>query len=173
MSLEQAYFVSGIVAAIGVVISLVYLAAQVRQNTRSVQMHTGHAVSEALGTLYRYSTGDVSGDVMYRGFRGTASLKGSDRLRFYAMMHDYFFAFQNAYFQMMAGTLDARYWSSALNALKHIGSFPGVRTYWAERGYYYSDDFRAFLDREVFSGNDQPRYHLAGEFFDGSPADTE
>lgn len=169
MSLEQAYFLSGIVAAVGVVGSLLYLAAQVRQNTMSVRMNTGQAITEDLRTLFRYSAQGDSAEVVYRGFQGIANLAGSDRLRFYAMMHDYFFAFQNAFFQRHAGTLDERYWSAAVNTLKHLATLPGVEGYWKDRKFYYAEAFKDFVDGEVMTHQPDPRFHLAGTDFDRPP----
>ncbi len=57
MWLEQACFISGIVAAFSVVGSLIYMATQVRQNTMSVRMSTGRAVTEELRALYRGAFG--------------------------------------------------------------------------------------------------------------------
>ncbi len=59
MTLEQAYLISGTFAGIGVVASLIYLAVQVRQNTLSLRISTGQAVSEDLRALYRYSAVSV------------------------------------------------------------------------------------------------------------------
>ena len=95
--------------------SLIYLAAQIRQNTMSVRMSTGQAITEDLRTLYRsVSAQSDSAEVVYRGFLDLTSLEGSDRLRFFGIMHDYFFAFQNAFLQMSSGTLDKRYWTASL-----------------------------------------------------------
>lgn len=170
MTLQQAYLVSGVVGAIGVIATLLYLAAQVRQNTISLRMGTGQRVTEDLRTLYRYSADKDSADVIYRGFQDIENLAGSDRMRFYASMHDYFFAFQNAYFQMESGALDRRYWSAAVNSLKHLATFPGVRRYWADRKFYYADEFKEFLDRNVFVPDGGDRYRLAGSNFAYDPA---
>jgi len=172
MTLEQLYFASGIIAAIGVIGSLIYLAAQIRQNTISVRMSTGQAITEDLRTLYRYSAQSDSAEVVYSGFQDLAKLGGSDRMRFFAMMHDYFFAFQNAFFQMSSGTLDKRYWTIAVNSLQHLATFPGVRSYWTERKFYYSEEFRAFLEREVFAVSPEPQFSLAGTEFDRPVADV-
>lgn len=172
MTLQQAYLVSGVIGAIGVIATLLYLAAQVRQNTLSLRMGTGQRVTEDLRTLYRYSADKDSADVVYRGFRDVESLQGSDRMRFYASMHDYFFAFQNAYYQMDSGALDKRYWSAAVNSLKHLATFPGVRRYWADRKFYYADEFKEFLDRNVFIPKAEARYHLAGSDFESDLPDA-
>lgn len=166
MLLEEAYFISGIIAAIGMVGSVLYLATQIQQNTKSVRMSTGQAITQDLRTLFRYSAESDSADVVYRGFQDIANLEGSEKMRFYAMMHDYFFAFQNAYFQMDAGTLDGKYWSTAVNALKHISTFPGVRTFWHERNFCYADEFQTFVDKTIMKQDADPYYHLAGTRFE-------
>jgi hypothetical protein len=173
MTLEQAFFVSGIVGTIGVIVSLLYLAVEVRHNTLATRMSTGRAVTEDLRTLYRYSAEADSADIVYRGFQDIANLDGSERLRFYAMMHDYFFAFQNAFFQKDAGTLDDRYWSAAVSSLKHLGTFPGVRGYWIDRKFYYAEDFIAFVEREVMKQRLDARFDLAGTAFKRPSSGTD
>lgn len=171
MTLEQAYFLSGVVAAVGVIASVVYLAVQVRQNTNSVAMATGQAITEDLRTLFRHSAHTNAVKVVYNGYQNIDNLQDSDRLSFFAMMHDYFFAFQNAFFQKSSGTLDERYWKSALNFLNIQASLPGVRSYWSSRGYIYDEQFREFMDREVFGRPVDRQFNLAGKTFERDEGD--
>ena len=144
MTRQQDYLVLGVIGASGAIATLLCLAVQIRRNTISLRLGAGQCVTEDLRTLYRYSAENDSADILYRGFQDIENLQGSDKMRFYASMHDYSFAFQNAYDGMDSGALDKRYWSAAVNSLKPLAAFPEVRRYWKERKFCYADEFKTF-----------------------------
>jgi hypothetical protein len=73
---------------------------------------------------------------------------------------------------LATGALDKRYSSAAVNSLRHLGTFPGVRSFWESRKFYYAEEFKAFLDREIFVQDADADYHLAGTSFTREPPDT-
>lgn len=167
MSLEQVYQLAGVVAAIGVIGSLLYLGVQVHQNTRSVRMNTGQSVTENLCTFFRYAADCESADLIFKGFQNLDNLAGADRMRFFAIMHDFFFTFQNAYIQLQLGTLDAKHWEAAVAHFKHQATFPGMIAYWEHRSFLYTKPFKDFYDREILQAEaDTPQFNLAGIQFE-------
>ena len=161
--LEQAYYVSGIIAAVGVIATLLYLAIQVRQNTRAMQLSTGHQVTEEIRSLYNVlAQNETLAEISFRGYQDISNLTGAEVFRFYGMMHDYFHTYQNAYFQMKSGTLDKRYWSTAFKSMRHIAELPGTKSYWQDRKSWYTSDFSDYFDRELAIPLDDAEYKLAG-----------
>ena len=53
MTLEEFYYISQIVAVIGIFGSLVFVGLQIRQNTRATQAASHHAVSNSLNEINR------------------------------------------------------------------------------------------------------------------------
>ena len=52
LTLEQAYYIGELVAAFVVLISLVYMAIQLRQNTNAIKLGTAHAVAEEFRGMF-------------------------------------------------------------------------------------------------------------------------
>ncbi len=52
LTLEQMYYIGELVAAFVVLISLVYMAIQLRQNTNAIKLGTAHAVAEEIRACF-------------------------------------------------------------------------------------------------------------------------
>lgn len=152
MTLEEAYFISQIIAAVAVVLSLIYLALQVQVNTKAVRLSTGHAISREARAIFSAGAQNESlADVILRGRQSVDNLQDGERFRYYLMVHDMFFAYQDAFLQMRSGVLEQRYWSAMLVTMKTIMGEPGPRAYWHTRMAWYAPEFRDFLEREVMN----------------------
>ena len=162
MTLEQAYQLAGIIAALGMIGTLMYLAVQVRQNTIAVRTNTAQSLTDGLCSFFRYAAQSDTADIIFRGFQALDNLTDADRMRFFGIMHDHFFAYQNAYFQMKSGVLEESMWNGAHEFFKHSAKFPGVRSYWSNRSYMYIDEFRRFVDAEVVGQHTGNHFNLAG-----------
>ena len=161
--LEQTYYFSGIIAAIGVVATLLYLAREVQNNTRAMQANTGHAVTEEVRSLFNMvSQRDAVSGIFWKGCQNTSNLEGVELFRFYAICHYYFHSYQNAYLQMKSGALDDRYWSAAFASLSHMVLVPGIRIYWEDRKNWYGDEFKNYVDQEMDKDPTDLDYKLAG-----------
>lgn len=107
MNIQDLGAISEIVSAFAVVVSLVYLAIQIRQNTKQVEEHTRavraaalHAsLSYALETRLSVSTsGDVA-SIYARGMENPESLDETELIRFRLLMASIFDTFLNMYSQ--------------------------------------------------------------------------
>ena len=172
MTLEQAYQLAGIIAALGMIGTLMYLAIQVRQNTIAVRTNTAQSLTDGLCSFFKYAAQSDTADIIFRGFQKLENLRDADRMRFFGIMHNNFFAYQNAYFQMKSGALEERLWNGALAHFKHTAKFPGARSYWSHRSYMYIDEFRRFVDAEVVGQHPNNHFNLAGMDFKQSEASS-
>ena len=87
------------VGALGVLITLAYLAIQIRDNTRSLQAASLQSVLE--GPRDRYflpmaQTGDMA-DIYARGLTSLASLDEVEKRRFFYMMYEQYFQMQQVW----------------------------------------------------------------------------
>ena len=83
MSLEDLGNIGEFIAAIAVVLSLIYLAVQIRQNTRSVRMASHYAVMSEFRTNIRVLTQDPELASAYQaGLEHPDQLSDTDRARF-------------------------------------------------------------------------------------------
>jgi hypothetical protein len=129
--------VGEVVGAAGVIASLVYLAVQIRHNTRSVEAATYQSVAESLA------------DASYR-LVGSASTP-LDRLRiFVGTMRRY----ENLHFQVRRGNLhpsDVEGFVNSLGAYLHVPEDDGfeARALWESTRSIFHPEFVVFVEQEV------------------------
>ena len=100
-------FISGV----AVVLSLVYLAFQVRQNTLSLRTETYARALDRVATLQaRLSADPGLAAVFGRGVLDTGALTSEQRIRFTWAFYEMFGAFEFMYHQSQAGALQAEVW---------------------------------------------------------------
>ncbi len=135
------------VGAIGVVVTLVYLAVQIRQQNRESRIAAVHELNEAFrGSITSFQDPGLA-DIFSRAKTDFASLTEPERLRFIAMVQAVFRVWEDAFYQYTAGRLDPRIWNSMLTQFSAYLSLPGVRRVWEIRKRAYNERFREFVDR--------------------------
>ena len=142
-----------VLGAIAVVVSLVYLAFQIRQNTRQIDENTKAAQAAAFDSsitntfLARQSileNADVS-RIYLEGSNDPASLSEEDRVRYRLTVHNVLGALWNMQSQSQVGELASETWNAQLATLKRIVSTPGFRWFWEN----YSQEFGASFQKIV------------------------
>src|SRR5215475_13141364 len=107
VSLETINSVAQIIAAIGVIASLFYLAAQIRQNTKSQRSVVVDSLTSSLIALLGLQASDP---VLTRAFAVAVEdwngVTEEDRSRAAATLFTLFKLFENAWFQQRQGTLE-------------------------------------------------------------------
>ena len=141
-----------LVSAIAVVVSLIYVGIQVKQNTRAIRSNTLQNISENQLNIYALlaANGDLA-EIGYKAATGTGSDKGVEHFRFTAWMHTAFRSLENAYYQHQDGALDERNWQGLCRQYGPLLQAGLNRKYWEERKFIYSDEFKAFVDKELLA----------------------
>ena len=134
--------------AFGVIASLIYLAAQIRQNTESVRMtsHHGVAVQFNQSNLVGVQDPELS-DLVTRGIRGDSSLSEAERFRFEGYVGSIFRTYEELYQLHRKGLADQELWDSRERNMMRWLSSPAVRSWWAsERSNFFIASFRAYVE---------------------------
>src|SRR5712675_1726712 len=118
MSFEQVAYLAQIVASVGVVVSLIFVGLQIRQNTGALQRNE-HNSTMAQWTVIRMAIAknrDVA-ELMSTGLHGDSAIDAADQLRLEHMLAEYAWAsfhiwdrtqrgvFPTGTFEMTAGPL--------------------------------------------------------------------
>jgi len=93
MSLEQLSYLAQIVGCVGVIVSLLFVASQIRQNTRALERDE-HNSTMSQWTVVRQAIvrhRDVA-ELMTSGLRGERTLDAADQLRLEQMLQEYAWA---------------------------------------------------------------------------------
>jgi len=149
MNFEKPYQISEIVASVAIIISLIYVAVQVQQNTQAIKHSAGNYAADQARKLYLISADPDHRALLFRAWVDPESVQGIDKFGFFGIMHDYFRTLENVYYQQVDGALDRRLWDGLLRSIGFTLSLPGARHYWSERRIWYSDDFQSFIDKTM------------------------
>lgn len=135
------------VGALGVVISLVYLAQQMQQNTTSVRAASFNSmVQNSIGLLEHTFRDAEFADFLHRAELNPASLTPSEKLRWDAYMTAVYRHFGNLVYQFRVGALDQQMWASYERTLEdHLRRTPSWG-HWFEANKHV---FSASLVEEV------------------------
>jgi len=152
MSLEDLGNIGELVAAIGVIASLIYLAVQIRQNTSSAREAAWHSVLRDLQQFRSLIAQDPEVARVYReGLRDLKSLNDDDRWRFGALMQSLYSVFETAFRARTEGLFQHH-----LDDIVWQASRPGTREWWSKGKRLYSPEFRRFLDEALESFDRSP-----------------
>ena len=147
MNWESINSIAQLIAALGVVASLFYLAAQIRQNTRSQRSVVVDSLTRSLTDLLGPQASDFS--QMQTWISITEDWRGAteaDRLRGIFLLFTMFKVFENAWFQRCQGTLDPEQWEAWDRHIRVYYHRPGVKTWWSLRRGMFAAGFRDYLE---------------------------
>ena len=145
--------------ALGVIISLLYLAFQVREDARSRRAATIHEQVEAhANALHSIATnGDLAG-IFVRGLASLDGLDAVERTRFSGMLGYLFLNFEDSYFQHREGHLDDRVWNGIAVPLRELLAYDGVRAWWGTRSHHYGAQFQSYVTSLIAEGRKPNMY---------------
>lgn len=139
--------VGEILGAVTVVLSLVYVAAQLRQNTKALRRA---ASADAIAAIRHWNDALIRDPEVARifseGLSGFHALNESDRVRFITLLVNFFKTFEDLHYQYVEGALDREVWAGYEHLGKMYFNTPGMREYWAERRAIFSASFQRWMD---------------------------
>jgi hypothetical protein len=143
MNLQSYVPIAELIAAIAVVISLIYLAIQVRQSNRVNSASARHAISQfALDfSVFKAEHADRLAKVT-----SAKDLSPGD-LEFRSWNHMMVFLHAETYFHHYELKLmPAKHWSGYVKYVQGYLDTPGVREFWDDVGPAFSVDFSKWID---------------------------
>jgi hypothetical protein len=98
MTLNDLANLGQIIGALAVVISLIYVALQIRQNTNAIRSATAQTVHEHFANWYHLIAADAElAQIAANGLRDYASLSEKEKVRFVATFMSFLSYSQNAF----------------------------------------------------------------------------
>ncbi len=139
--------IAELLGALGVVVTLIYLAIQIRQNTISTRT-SSYQAAVAAGTEWSRGVGldaDAS-RIISSGSIDLLSLPAEEQARFGMLMSSLFRNFENIFYQHKQGALDDVVWSGWSWRMRSTFAVPGVRVWWQDNRSGYAEDFATYLE---------------------------
>jgi hypothetical protein len=165
MSLNDLANIGQVIGAIAVVISLIYVALQIRQNTNAVRSATAQTVHEHFARWYRLvAADDELAKIVASGLRNYESLSEQERVRFIAAFMAFLSYSQNAFLKWREGLLASPLWLGWELVIMNLVCAPGGKAFWKERAYMFGDEFRRYIDDDLIKREPHPDAKPMGAF---------
>jgi len=141
-----------VVGAAGVIVTLLYLATQIRQNTRAVRLNTLHSTTEGFRSQAALiGASSAVAEIYAGGLTNPDELNQNERVQFYALMHNQMRCYEDAFYQHSEGALDVRYWAGMHGQMLNTTSLAGFAQYWNDRRQWYSESFQGHVDNVLLA----------------------
>jgi len=130
-----------------VVVSLIYLGHQVRQNTKSLRAENYARVLERLSTVQSNLSADGElNRIVTVGAQTPGALTRAERVRFSWALYELLGAAEFVYHQAEEHALPREVWERWRKTLAWWLSSPGIQTWWAARPSPFSAAFESLVD---------------------------
>ncbi len=138
---------------IAVVASLVYLASQIRQNSKLLRASTASATIAANADFSSLVVQDSEvARILREGMADRSSLSEDDMQRFDALLHMGFTANSQEYQFFVDGVMAPSIWENRTLSVRRFLRLPGYRQWWTEWGDIYPEEFRNLVDDLIREG---------------------
>ncbi len=149
MNWEAVGAVAESVGAVGIIVTLIYLATELRRNTRSVGSATAQASSgSAQARLMALQTPE-NARVWRAGSSDPESLDADEQALFHLMLQSTFRGFEDQFHQHRAGLLASEHWDSYARAFLDMMQRPGFQRFWSQRREVFTKSFAEWVDAQL------------------------
>jgi len=143
MTLEELTVASQIVAALGVIGSLIFVGFQIRDSAKAVRSATAQAVHENYASWYlSLASNEDALASATKGFVNLDALSASEKEQFVCTFMAFLSHSQNAFHQWREGHLANELWQGWEALMMNLVNTPGGAAFWHERGYVFGQDFQ-------------------------------
>ncbi|MEQ8954593.1 MAG: hypothetical protein RL120_10705 [Gammaproteobacteria bacterium] len=139
-----------IAGAIGVIVTLLYLARQIRESNHSAR-HAGtqEILNQVTSGIRDQAKDPALVDLWIRGHMCDPDLTPEETTRFRMQLMQFVMIWERAFSLHREGRLDESVWQTLSRHRGQIVMSRGFKTYFDARKRFYSDEFRHLLEQEI------------------------
>ncbi len=139
--------IAEIIAAVAVVMSLIYVGKEVQSNTAAVRGAAMQAVATAdADALLTIAADATLSEIVRLGHQDPSQLTPPDAFRYGLFMRQFWLSFQNIYQQSELSLIDQSVWRSYVSIICGMASRPGVQETWSNHTHILDAAFVAIVD---------------------------
>jgi len=136
-----------IIGAVTVVLSLIYVAVQIRQSTQAQRTENYSRALDRLAAMQSSLSQDDKFSLIFsKGVLDTTNLTSQERLRFTWSLYEAFGAFEFMFHASKTDAIPEEVWRRWSAAVAWWLTFPGVQNWWASRPIPFTDSFTLFVE---------------------------
>jgi hypothetical protein len=162
MSITEVGALGDIVASFGVIATLIYLALQMRQNTKALRLGTSHALTGDLRSMFSLLASDQGLAEVLVEAGHKAQLGGPTRVRYFTFTSNLLRIYENAYLLKRENSISEAHWSGMTQLVIDYKSMAAFPAYWEDRKHWLSAEFRAYMESEILPTPPKPGVTVPG-----------
>jgi hypothetical protein len=160
MSLSNLAALGSFVSGIAVVVSFVFLAAQIRQANRNQRSQMQQGRSGRLVEILLRMTDPEMSRILVRALKVDPTLDDAEIFAFYFFAASMFWGYEDSFLQFRAKTIDRESWETDLTSLRNFLTAPPYCTAWRLARMSMAPDYRAAIDDLVREAETRPQRFL-------------
>src|SRR6476660_3587077 len=137
--------------------SLIYLAVQIREQTKERRQSAVNVLTVQWGDLPcdLHDSAELSA-IFLRGVQSFSDLDPVSNLRFSAFVNTFLNHFEAMYFAHSEGLLTSSAWGKVERTMSEVIAYPGIQQWWKERKHWHTEEFGRVVDAIIAKG-DKPK----------------
>ena len=156
---EMLAAIGQLAAALVGIPSLIYLAVQIREQTKERRQAAVNVLTVQWGDLTKSLHDNPElGAIFLRGLQSFDDLDAVSKLRFSAFFNRFFKNFQSMYFAHREGILSDELWGEIDRTMSDFIAYPGLQQWWKTRRHWHSEEFAGVIDLIIARGNEPKAY---------------
>jgi len=163
MSLSDFASVGSFLSGFGVLISLIYLALQVRQTKRNQQISIRHSRASRIVELELALADPAVADAWLHGLGDPQAISETELSQFTHLCRALFFHFEDSFYQREEGLLNDAAFETVVAGTQLLARSPGWRAAWRIARLNFDGRFLDFMDRMVAASAVEPPVDLSLE----------
>ncbi len=162
MSLSDLASIGSFISGVAVLISLIYLGLQIRQNA-SAQRATAHqSVQSFMRQHQRMLMDGALAAIFSRGLAAEVDMTEVELMQFHAMARDFLSFHEECQWLNSRGMLDDDGFKTSSAGLSLLLRYPGFRAAWRLSRFSFNNNYRELVDADALAATSQgqPRSYL-------------
>lgn len=151
MSWDAIGAIGEIVGAFAVILSLLYLAKQIKIQNNESRIAAMHDISVGFReAVSRFASEDMS-RIIVKGNSDTEQLTDDEALRFLILAGQFFRAWEEAFIQFEEGHLSERNWLPIHKYYITIMNAPAIQHAWSLRSHCFDEEFSKYVGSQDYT----------------------
>jgi hypothetical protein len=147
IKLKKIALIVEILGGIAILISLLFVGIQLKENTKATRSSTATATIGTMTDWYvTMGTDAEASEAFWRFLANPESMTKEEQLQHIYILHGLLLTFQNSYYLALEGTLDERIPESLNQVIVGVKDQPGFQLYWKARKSIFFKEYRDYVD---------------------------
>ena len=154
MDLDQLANLGEFIGGVAVLVTLLYLAIQVRGSAREQRVASMLAATRELAAVTQSITStNERAEIWLGGLADFGALAPAQRLRFSAILGHYLRHIEQLYYQNRGDRVEPEVYEGFVQQLHDFVAYPGFESWWPTRRHWFGREFQAFVDAHMGADN--------------------